>query len=136
MSEKVALEVAEVEFLRFADIWDIDADTEDMSEEDQGSFNQLKKRVIKRIMSGHASINDEGDLRYGLMYPKGELTSICFKIPTGHAYSAMSKYKEKQGIERLNAFMGDMTGLPPRFFVNIDSRDLHFCQAVAALFLG
>lgn len=133
---ELALEFAESEFKRFVDEWDIDDNMEAMSGEDRESFEQVQRRVIIQIQKRNATVDEEGTITYTLKHPKGSTTEIVFKVPGGDAYMAMDKFKERQSMHKLNAFMGVMTKLPAPLFSNMDGRDIKFCQAVTTLFLG
>ena len=134
--DKVVLEQAEAEFAKFADEWDIDDNVEAMSGEDRDSFNQVRARIIRQIMNGSAVIDGDGNVTYTLKHPKGSVAEIAFRVPGGEAYMAMDKFKDRQSIHKLYAFMGSMTKQPPALFSNMDGRDIKFCQGVALLFLG
>lgn len=132
----IDLETAQREFARFVDEWDIDDNVDSMSGEDRESFEQIQNRIISQVVKGTAVIDEEGNITYTLKYPKGSTTSIVFKVPGGDAYIAMDKFKDRQSMHKLNAFMGVMTKLPPAIFGNMDGRDIKFCQGVTSLFLG
>lgn len=134
--EKIERAAAEQEFERFANIWDIDSDMGHMDGEDKESFNQQKSRIVRAIRGGHVAIDESGSLCYTLKHPKGDTPEITFNVPTGDAYVSMDGYKDRQGIHKLNAFLGSMTGQPPKFFARMDARDIKFCQAVVILFLA
>lgn len=135
-TEKVVREVAEKEFERFVMAWDIDANTDNMSGEDKESFIQQKGRLVNQIVAGHATVDEDGDIHYKLKYPKGDTTELHFRVPTGAAYMSMDNFKDRQNISKINAFLGSMTKQAPRFFANMDARDVKFCQGVAILFLA
>ena len=134
--EKIVLEQAEAEFKRFADEWDIDDNVESMSGEDRESFEQVQKRIIKQIVKGNAVVDEGGNITYTLKHPLGSISEVQFRVPGGDAYMAMDKFKDRQSIHKLYAFMGSMTKQPPALFSNMDGRDIKFCQGVALLFLG
>ncbi len=134
--EKITREVAEVEFARFVEAWDIDANTDNMSGDDKESFNQQKGRIVNQIIAGHATIDEAGDIRYRLKYAEGSVTELHFRVPKGDAYMSMDKYKDRQNIHKMNSFLGGMTKQSPQFFSNMDARDVKFCQGVFVLFLG
>jgi len=134
---KINLKTAEAEFLRFVEAWDIDADLEDMEVEDQKSFEDQKRRIVKAIKKGRAIISDDGKtVEYKLLEPVHDHTSIKMKIPRGSSFMAMDRYKEKQQIHKMNAFMASSSGLPVQVFSNMDGRDLKFCMGIALLFLA
>lgn len=134
--DKVALEAAKAEFARFVDEWDIDDNVDAMSGEDRESFEQIQSRIIKQIVKGNATVDADGNITYALKHPKGSTTHIEFRVPGGDAYIAMDKFKDRQSIHKLNAFMGVMTKSAPAIFGNMDGRDVKFCQGVTSLFLG
>lgn len=132
----LALDFAEIEFKRFADEWDIDDNVETMSGGDRESFEQIQRRIVSQIQKRNAVVDEEGNITYTLKHPKGSTIEIVFKVPGGDAYMAMDKFKDRQSMHKLNAFMGVMTKLPPSIFSSMDGRDFKFCQGVTALFLA
>ncbi|MEE9393704.1 MAG: hypothetical protein V3W41_14470 [Planctomycetota bacterium] len=136
-SVKVVLGVAEAEFERFAASWDLDTDTASMEEEDRKSFEDLQRKLVRKIVSGSLAIGDDGCATYTLMHPKSDvLTEVTFSVPTGAAVVGWDKYKDRQNVHKLNAFMGACTKQAPATFAAMDFRDLKVCQAVALLFLA
>jgi hypothetical protein len=134
---KVAKEVAEEEFNRFAEAWDLDSDVSTMEEEDRQSFEVVKRRVVRKIESGHLTVDEAGTPTYRPMAPTlDSAAEIVFTLPTGQALIQWDKFKDRQQIHKLNAFMGSMTGQPPVLFAKMDGRDLKVCQSIAQLFLG
>jgi hypothetical protein len=135
--EKVALEVCEAEFERFAEAWDLDTDVATMEEEDRDSFRTVKRRITRAIGNGSATVNDDGSLTYAFRFSSIEGTeSLTFRVPSGNAILQWDRYKERQSIHKLNSFLGNMTSSSPAIFAKIDGRDIKVCQAVAQLFLG
>ena len=132
---KIAREAAVVDFERFVDTWEIDANIAAMNAEDKESFNLQKERIIVQIMAGDATVDQTGaELTYTPRHSNhGEIT---FRIPKGAAYMAMDQFKERQGMHKLAGFMASMTGEAAKTFSNMDSRDVKFCMGVAILFLG
>ena len=123
-NEKMALEAAENDFKRFIDAWEIDANIDRMLIEDRESFEQQKGRIVNQIMAGYAVIDDAGDIIYTLKFPEGAVTELKFTVPKGEAYMRMDAFKERQGVRKMNAFMGAMTKQPPALFANMDARDV------------
>ena len=134
--QKMTLEVAEKEFNKFVQEWDIDGNIDAMSGEDRDAFKQQKDRIVRQILEGNATVDEHGNISYTLRHPKGELTELAFNVPNGAAYMAMDQYKDRQSVHKLNAFMGSMTKQPPKLFSNMDGRDIKFCMGVTLLFLG
>ncbi len=133
---KISREMAEQEFDRFCDLWDIDSDTDSMSVEDLDSFEAPKRRLVRAIEKGQASINEEGHVLFKLLAPTAVVSELTFKVPSGQAYMTMDKYKDRQNMHKLQAFMGSMTSQSPSVFSGMDGRDVKFCQGVALLFMG
>jgi len=134
--EKVAREVAEKEFERFAKAWDIDVNVEGMANADRDSFNAQKDRIVSKIMSGAATVGDKGEISYDLQHPGEGVQTLVFQVPNGAAYMAMDRHKDRESMHKLYEFLGAMTKQPPKFFANMDARDVKFCQGVAVLFLA
>lgn len=136
--EKMGQDVADAEFDRFAAAWDLDTDVATMNEEDRDGFESLKRRLTRAVIAGRLVVGDDGnDLNYALGFSSFEsLTTIRFQPPGGEAVLVWDKYKDRQNIHKLNAFLGSMTGENPAVFTKMDGRDLKVCQSVAQLFLG
>ena len=134
--KKMTLEVAEKEFDRFVQEWDIDGSIDTMSGEDREAFKAQKDRIVRQILEGNATVDEHGNIAYTLRHPQGSLTELKFNVPNGAAYMAMDRYKERQGMHKLYAFMGESTSQPPALFSNMDGRDIKFCMGVTLLFLG
>lgn len=134
---KINHKTAEAEFTRFVEAWDIDADLEDMEVEDVKSFEDQKRKIVKAIKKGRASISEDGTIvNYNLIVPVLDNTAIIMKIPKGDSFMAMDRYKEKQQIHKMYAFMAASSGLPVQIFTNMDGRDLKFCMGISLLFLA
>lgn len=130
---KVAFEVAEQEFERFAEAMDLDFDTSNMSEEDEKSFNDQKAKVVKAVCEGHLVFNENGEPVYT---PKSGADAITFYEPTGASLMAMDQRKKGQDVGKMYAMMGEMCKVHPKTFSKMRQRDLKVCLALATLFLG
>ena len=98
---KVDREVAERDFDRFIDCWEIDANIDLMSSEDKESFQQQKGRIINQNVNGRATINDAGMIAYTLAHttgPDGEAIELVFTIPKGVAYIGMDKLRSSLSL--------------------------------------
>lgn len=136
--EKVALEAAELDFERFAKEFDLDTNIKNMSEEDAESFEGQKGKIVRAIMSGHAVVDDQGNIIYTLKRPKedGALKELTFKVPDGDVFSVMDKHKEGKNVHKMNSALAVITKQTPQTFVNMNAIDVKFTQAVASLFLA
>ena len=135
---KIDPQTAASEFSRWADAWELDADVASMTEEDRTSFESLQRRLTRAISKGSLVVSEDGEtLRYALLKPKVTgIEGLACNMPTGRAVLGWDRYKERESIHKLNAFMASMCGTEPAIFSGMDGRDLKVIQAVAQLFLG
>jgi len=137
MEVVVEKSVAEAEFQRFAESWDVDTDVLEMSEDDQQGFAKVKRTLLRVIMSGNLTIDEAGNPKYTLRYPNmTSLTELEFQVPVGGALLEFDKFKDRENIRKIMAYMGNFTGKPDGVFAKMDTRDVKICQAVALLFLA
>lgn len=131
-------EVAEAEFARFAAAWRLDTDVSTMREEDRDSFEGLQRKLTGAIARGELTVSVDGEqLEYALQFPVTDgITQLTFGVPRGNAIANWDKFKDRQAIAKLNAYMGSMCKTNPAIFSQMDGRDLKIAQAVAQLFLG
>lgn len=135
---KISIELAEQEFKRFADLWDIDVNTEDMNDEDKTSFVSAKRPIIRAIMNGIATVDEEGNLSYTIKdqpnYNGPE--TITFHVPDGAAYMAMDRHKDRESVHKLFSFMAASSKQQAKVFSSMRGGNIKFCMGVALLFLG
>lgn len=133
---KIAYEVAEAEFDIFALAWDLDTEVETMTEEDSEEYATAKRKIVRQIVGGRLSVNEDGNLVYTLFEPVGSLTKLTIKRPRGAAYVRMDKAKEGKTITKFIHLMSAATGQISTIFSRMDGVDMKFLQAVYSLFLG
>ncbi len=137
--KKVDRETALNDFNRFADIFDIDNDIENMKQEDRESFEGQRAKVLRAIELGRATVNDDGTITYTLAYeyPK-EISdpAVTIHIPKGDAFIDSDRFKGEQGMHKLYGIIANMTKRPIKHFSLMDGRDTKFFLAVGALFLA
>ena len=133
MTDKVAREVAENEFNRFITSMDIDADPEDMDDDDFKGFNAQKNRVVKAIQKGSLLINEDGE---PVFTPQcvDNANPITFGEPSGGTIMAMDG--KGKAVKDMFTVMGEITKTSAGYFGKMKMRDLKVCMAVATLFLG
>jgi hypothetical protein len=138
MANKVDHATAEAEFTRWAEAWEIDTDTANMSEEDRDSFNSQKAKLLNAIKRGRLSFDEEKDaLDYILAYPDNvETQQVTMKRPGGAGLMEMDKYKERENVHKTYAVLGEMTGKTTAFFSKLDGIDVKPFLAVSSLFLA
>lgn len=136
MENKIDRDTAEVEFNRWALTWDIDTDVDNMSEEDEKSFQAAKRLVIRGLMDGSFCVNDEGDLNYKTKFSKNfEPGEVQLKISRADILS-MDRYKDQQSMHKIQAYLATLAGLPTKAMSNIDPRDQKRLRGPVLLFLG
>ncbi len=134
MNGKVAPEVAQQEFERFAEAMDLDLDPKGMDAEDRKSFETAKRRFLTAVEDGRLVVNDTGEPVYTPQ--KGDTSPITFFEPTGGTMMAMDLKKAGHDVTKGLAAMADMTKQDIKRYHNMSNRDLRVCQAISVLFLG
>jgi len=135
--EKINIEMAEKEFERWAEAWDIYINEGSLNSEAMEELQQHKDRFINAIQKGRAVVSDDGSLiTYNLIEPVAQIDKVEMRIPKGSAWIVMDKYKDKQLIHKMNAFMGEASKTNPKIFASMDGRDIKFFQSITAIFLG
>lgn len=132
---KVAKEVAEQEFERFAEVMDLDVDPAFLDDEDKKGLELQKNRIIAAIMAGSLVINDDGEPVYTPQRSE-DRTPITFHEPSGASLMEMDRKKKNEDIGKLYAIMASMGKVHANTFAKMKMSDLKVCQAVTTLFLG
>ena len=135
-TEKDRTEVAEAEFERFAEAWELDTETETMSAEDTESFNAQKRKIILMIKRGRAVVTEDGDIVYQLKKPVGRLKEVTLKSGAGASYWDMDKSRGEKYIGKLNHYLCDAIGLTNSELLKMSSIDTKFLYGVYGLFLN
>lgn len=126
----VAKAVAEEEFKRLLEHWEIEAPTED-----DGAFDALKTRIVSEICKGRLSITDDGLVKYSLVKPIGDTTELELNPDKMRMHYA-DQFKDHQQVQKLMAIIGSMCGVPPRLLNNTGLIDGKVLRALGALFLA
>lgn len=133
---KISREMAEQEFERFGEAMDLDFDTSFMDEDDRKGFEQSKRRIVKAIMSGTMTVNDDGCPVFTPQRAEGDVNPITFYEPTGATYMAMDRKKKTEDMGKMMALMADYTQTSSGLFSKMKNADFKICLAVTTLFLG
>ena len=133
---KVAPEVAEQEFQRFAELMDLDLDESKMNEEDLEGFLKHKRIILNAIVTGHVTVDDDGCPTVHLKRPTEQLSSVTFHEPTGSTFLSMDQKKKTQDVSKMYSMIQDMAGLPAGALAKMPNRDLRVVQSVGMLFLA
>ena len=127
-------ETAELEFERFCEAMDLDTDPSVMDEEDRKSFEQVKRRFVRAVVSGKLEVSEKGE---PVLKPEtGNVDEIIFYEPDGAAYMELDRAKKGQNVRGMHYIMSAITKQPEKEFARLKNRDYKICQAVVNLFLG
>lgn len=132
---RIAEEVADAEFEKFAAAMDLDTDTTKMVDEAATGFMVLRRTVTRALQRGSLVIDENGQPVFTPQYSKAT-DPITFHAPGGTMFSNMDKKKESEVVGKKFAAMGEMTRTSAAYFNAMDSRDLKICQALYLLFLS
>jgi hypothetical protein len=132
---KAAKEVAEDDFARMAEWYDLDL--EGLDKEDATAFNTLKDAIVREICRGRIVVCEKGFPTVRLKYPVGSIAEITFKHPHGQHLIAAGDKKAKNAEAQGWKMMADLTGMPDTTFSNMRiNPDYRNCKHLVALFLG
>lgn len=133
---KIAKDVAEQEFDRWADEMDLDIDTADMDQEDLTAFNKQKRRIVQAIERGALVISEDGEAVYTPSNPKSKHRDpITFHERTGASIMAMDGKKKNEDVRKTYAVMADMCNVHPSTFAGLVGVDGKVCEALFALLM-
>lgn len=136
MTTRIAPEVAEGEFLRWADEMDVDVDTSTLDAEDLTAFNKMRRRLLGAIEKGALMINEKGEAVYTPQNPGSTYReSLTFHERTGASLMAMDGKKKGHDVAKTYAVMGDMCRVHPSTFANLVGTDVKVCEALFALLM-
>jgi hypothetical protein len=133
--EKIAPEVAQAEFERFALTFDLETDVEQMTKDQADGFTVMRQTVIRAMRGGSLVVNDKGLPVYTPRFSK-ETEPLTFYEFDGTTFSNMDKKKDNEHVAKKYAAMGTMTKTNAARFHAMDGRDLKICQALYLLFLS
>ena len=160
---KVDKQTAELDFMQFCEDWDIDTDIDDLDqdrvleydddgnpidfgkpeESEKDEFNQLKKQIIRKVMSGNAVYSpDTEEWTYTTLKPVrdghgkgGDSKTFPVKRGTESSWWGIATSGKKQDNMKLkDKKIAAMIGMPLDFVGRIDDVDMKFLNAVLSLF--
>ena len=134
--EKIALEVAEAEFDRFADCMGLDVDTTDMDPEDRTALNKQKGRIIRAVQSGALVFNEDGEAIYTPQHKRSKNKDpLTFHERTGASLMAMDGKKKGHDVAKTYAVLADMCKVHPSTFAGLVGSDIKVCEALFAFLM-
>ena len=132
---KVAEEVAEEEFKRFAESMYLDIDPKGMDDEDKKGLEAAKRTFVRAVMDGSLVVNEKGVPIFTPRMNEGA-KPLTFNEPTGAVFIAMDGKKSGHDVARLYASLAELTGVNPSTFAKMAERDLRVCRSIFTLFFG
>ena len=136
--QKISREVAEQEFIKFCDSWNIDTDEEDFDDEERQDYKTQKRKIIRAIRDGRLYLLEDNELlEYKLKKPVNELQKLTIKRPDGPAFLSMDKYKERESVHKTFSLIAGMCGENPKLLSRVlDGIDILTLMGINALFFG
>ena len=127
---KVATEVAQQEFERWAEAFEIDISTDAFDPEELKAFEAFKAKFIKRVETGALTVDEDGVIEFT---PRGDSEDpLKFDEPTGALLSA--RQKNDTDIQAARRVLAAWTGVAPKRFADMKLRDFNFCSELLAFF--
>jgi hypothetical protein len=128
--KKVVTEVAEAEFDRWADLFEIDISTAGLDKEDLKAFESFRNKFIKRVETGSLTVDDDGVVA---LTPRGDDGDpLTFDEPTGALLSA--RLKNDSDVQAARRVLAQWSGAAPVRFSDMKLRDFNFCSELLAFF--
>jgi hypothetical protein len=122
----ISREIAEIEFKKFEDYYDIELD----EDEEPSPF---KKKLVKALQKGKLVFDDSDGFQVTQTTRTG--TVIKYSEITARHKLQMTKLGGDDSIERLYALLGSMSGLGADAIKQLKGPDLPIAEGLAALFL-
>jgi hypothetical protein len=134
--EVVAAEVAEAEFARFLDAFDLTEKTQakTLDAEDRKSFEDTKETILRAMRRGTLVLDEKSQPVFTPAVDNQK--PITFREPRGKTIRAMDQAKKGADMDRALFLMSAMTGEVRARFEEMAQRDLAVCQAIVVLFFA
>lgn len=133
---RIALEIAEAEFTRFAEEMDLDVDTGTLDAEDLTAFNKMKSRILRAMQRGDLVVNENGEAVFTPQRSSSKSHEpITFHERTGASLMAMDGKKKGHDVAKTYAVMADMCRVHPSTFAGMSGSDVKVCEALFALLM-
>jgi hypothetical protein len=126
-NEKVAKEVAELEFERICAFARVDTDDSEWSDEEKSKWEELRSELVTLIRKGALVVSEDGAPMFA---------GLKFRAPTGAAIMAFETYAPDKKMSNLAAVMCELTGSDKGTFGKMHARDFNACSHITTLFLG
>ena len=133
---EVSEEVAQRLFDDWCEAMDLENDESYFDEEELKAFSKQKRRLVRAIVSGALSFNDDGEAVYTPKNPKSKHNDpITFHERSGASIMAMDGKKAGHDVRKMFAIMGDMCRVPSNVFAGLVGTDGKVCEAICVLLM-
>lgn len=131
---KVAREVAEQEFARWADAMDLVAkmDPDKLDQADKKSLAETRDIILNAIERGQLVVDDAGEF----VFSPSTGEPITFYEPTGASLMAADTAASGKDVQKTLRVLADFTRQTVQRYATMKNRDLRVCQAIMVLFLA
>lgn len=126
--DTIAPEMAEQEFYRMCGFFDVEPD-HDLNDEEQESFDGIKKKIVKAICRGSLTVGEDG----APTYTTKKDTALTFKEPTGA--TLLVKTSDDDPVRKMIAIAMNLTG-GKTSAARLSLRDTGVLSAIVNLFMS
>lgn len=126
---KVALEVAEAEFERWAQSFELDVSGQGFDDEEMKDLKRFKSKFVARMQSGALVIDEDGTIEFT---PRGQSAPLTFEEPDGSVLSA--RMKTDNDVQASRRILAAWAKVEPKAFADMKLRDVNFCSELLAFF--
>lgn len=132
---RIDRESAERDFNRFVELMDLDLSPDGMDENDKDDLAKHKRVIIRSIMRGSLTVDDNGEIDY-VPHRTDGIEKLHFYEPEGSFMVEMDRRKAGHDISKVHALIGAMTKTSIQTVNRLKGTDYKVAQAVVLLFLG
>lgn len=133
----VALDVAEAEWDRLCEMWDLDTSPSELNEDEKSTFSIMRKKIIGLVMQGRACVDTEkGAFKYTLTNPIGLIKELSFRLPKGGDFEKADKCKDTEDVKRNNTIIALMIKEPLSVAQQIEGVDYKVARTISSLFMS
>jgi len=137
-AQVVPTDIAEQEFERFCEAWDIFTDTSRMSLDDAQDFERMRVDLIVYIEDQRIEVlEDASKLRINLKFSDKITSSDHLELDVSRLDMIVTdRHAGEKGAHKMGAIIAEGCEVPERHYSKVDPRDKKIFQKVVNLFLG
>lgn len=135
-TDKIAPEMAEQEFDRWAEGMGLDLDTSNMDEADAAALGKQRGRIVLGIVQGSVVVNESDEIEFTPQRVASKSKdTIVFHERSGASLMAMDHKKKGHEVAKMYAVLGEMCGVPPKVFAGLVGPDIKMCESIFSLLM-